>query len=99
VEELVLDGDLRTGQRVEQCRLADVRVAGQRDRRRFVALAFAPPRRPLLLELLEAPAQQRDPAARRAPVALELRLARAARPDAAAQTLEEIGRASCRERV
>src|SRR5262249_59066752 len=52
----------------------------------------APPllaaRRALALELAQAPLEQRDAAARDAAVGLELRLARPARADAAAEALE-----------
>jgi hypothetical protein len=64
VEELVLDRDVSAGQPVEQRRLADVRVAGERDRRRLGAPAFLAARRALLGEGLEAPPQKRDPAPR-----------------------------------
>src|SRR5262249_26323798 len=52
------------------------------------------PRRPLALELLQPALQQRDAAAREAAVGLELRLARAARADAAAEPLEVLPQAA-----
>ena len=47
LEEAVLDGDVGVGQRVEQRRLADVRVARERDRRDRRARALLAPRRAL----------------------------------------------------
>src|SRR5258708_30115605 len=82
LEEAVLDRDLRIRQRVQQRRLADVRVARERDRRGGRALALAPPRRALPRERGEPALQLRDPPPRPPPVALQLRLAGAARADA-----------------
>ncbi len=48
----------------------------------------------LLAQLLQAPPQERDPAAGDPAVALELRLARAARADAAAEPLEVLPHAA-----
>ena len=94
-EEPVVDGDVRIGQRVEQRRLADVRVAGERDRRRFAALPFLPAHVALLAQIHQSPAQERDASPGDAAVGLELRLTGAARADscadrshAAAETLE-----------
>ena len=53
LEEAVLDRDLRSCERVQQRRLADVRVPGERDGRHLGSLALLPPRRPLRLESLE----------------------------------------------
>ena len=94
VEELVLDRDVRAGERVEERRLADVRVAGERDRRRLAARALLASRRALLLQLLQPAPQLRDAAPRHAAVGLELRLARAARADAAAEPLEVLPHAA-----
>ena len=88
LEETVVHRGAGAGEGVQERRLADVRVAGERDRRRL----GAPPRlaagRALLAELLQPRLEQGDPAARQAAVGLELRLAGAARPDAAAEALE-----------
>ena len=78
----------RTGERVQERRLADVRVAGERDGRRVRALALAAPRRALLRQAREPAAEHRRAAAREAAVGLELRLAGASRADAAAEALE-----------
>ena len=85
LEEPVLDADVRAGQRVQERRLADVRVAGERDGGRAAARALLAPRRAVLADLLEAPPQQRDLVARETAVGLELRLAGAARADAGAE--------------
>ncbi|MEN3313327.1 MAG: N-succinyldiaminopimelate aminotransferase [Actinomycetota bacterium] len=82
LEEAVVDRDVRLRQGIQQRRLADVRVAGQSDGRRFGALTFLATNVPLLAQVLQAPAQERDPAARNAPVGLELRLAGPSCPDA-----------------
>ena len=81
-------------ERVQERRLADVRVAGERDARHLVALALTAHRRALLAQLAQAAAQQRDAGARQPPVGLELRLARASRADAAAEALEVLPHAA-----
>src|SRR3954453_7201558 len=83
VEEAVADDHLGAGQRVEQRRLAGVRVAGERDLRQLAALALGAHRRPRGLDLAQLAPQRGDPVARETAVGLELRLARAAGPDAA----------------
>ena len=95
LEQTVVDGDIRLGQGVQQRRLADVGVPGQGNSRRLRALTFLAANVALLAQVLQAPAQERDPAARDAAVGLELRLAGPSRPDArsqgahaAAETLE-----------
>ncbi len=88
LEEAVVDGDVRAGERVQERRLADVRVAGERDRRCLRPLPLAPPLAALAPHLREAALEERDAAPRDAPVGLELRLAGAARADAAAEALE-----------
>ncbi len=94
VEELVLDRDIGAGQGVQQRRLADVGVPGERDRRRLVPLPLLPPRRALLLDLLQPATQHRDAVPRHPPVGLELRLAGAARADTAAEALEVLPHAA-----
>ena len=88
LEEPVADGDARVGERVEERRLAGVRVAGERDGRRLGAAALLAAHVALAAEALEPLLQERDPAAREAAVGLELRLAGAAGADAAAEPLE-----------
>src|SRR5437870_1413697 len=77
LEEAVLDGHRRARERVQQGRLADVRVAGESDRRHLRLAALLAARRALLLDLLEPVLQHRDPAPRETAVGLELGLARA----------------------
>ena len=88
LEEPVLDGHVRAGERVQERRLADVRVAGERDCGGLRAAPRLAARVALAAELAEAPLEDRDPAPRQPAVRLELRLARSARADAAAQALE-----------
>src|SRR5262249_13971158 len=94
VEELVLDRDVCAGQPVEQCRLADVRVARERDRRRLGATPFLAAWGALLLEVAEPSLQHRDAATRKTAVGLELRLTGAARADTAAEALEVLPHAA-----
>ena len=86
LEQPVADRDARVGERVEERRLAGVRVAGERDGRRLGAPALLAPHVALAAELPQALAQQRDAAAREPPVGLELRLAGAAGAGAGAET-------------
>ena len=81
-------------ERVQERRLADVRVAGERHARHLVALALTAHRRALLAQLAQATAQQRDARARQPAVGLELRLARASRADAATEPLEVLPHAA-----
>ena len=95
LEEPVLDRDVGAGERVQQRRLADVRVAGERDRRRLGAAPLLAARRALALERPSAGAcSTRDAAPREPAVGLELRLAGAARADAAAEALEVLPHAA-----
>ena len=94
LEQPVLDRHVGAGERVQERRLADVRVAGEGDRRRLGALPLLAPRRALPLDRLQLAAQDGDPVAGQAAVGLELRLARAARPDAAAEALEVLPHAA-----
>ena len=94
LEETVLDRHLGAGERVQQRRLADVRVPGERDRRHLRALALLAPHAALGPERLEPGPQLRDAAPGHAAVALELGLARAARADAAAEPLEVLPHAA-----
>ena len=79
------------GEPVEQRRLADVRVADERDER--IAAAPAAPRLALLAHVVELALQQRDALLDLAAVDFELRFAGTARADAAAQPRERGARA------
>ncbi len=59
LEEPVFDRDVGAGQGVQERRLADVRVARQRDRGRLGALPLLAPRRALALDRLQLAAQAR----------------------------------------
>ena len=84
LEEAVLDRDLRTGEGVQQRRLADVRVAGECDRRSRGQRACLATGRAMAADVDEAALELRDAAVREPPVGLELRLTRPSRADAAA---------------
>ena len=88
LEEAVVDGRVRAGERVEERRLPDVRVARERDRRRRRARALLAPHGALHAEPAQASLQQRHTRAREPAVGLELRLTRAARADTAAESLQ-----------
>ena len=88
LEEPVVHGDLGLGQRVQEGRLADVRVAGERNGRRLRAPAFLAADVALLAQIAKPAAQDRDAATREPAVGLELRLARTARSDSAPEALE-----------
>ena len=75
--------DLAADERVEQRRLAGVRVADDADRRIQPAVAAARRGRALLADLLDALLHLRDPGPDDPPVGLELALAGASRADAA----------------
>jgi hypothetical protein len=93
VEEPVADADLRAGQRVQQRRLARVRVAGEGHRRQVRALALGTLDGAVGAHVIQSPAQGGDAVARQPAVGLDLGLARATGADAAdaaarAETLE-----------
>jgi len=94
LERAVAHRDVRIGEGVQERRLADVRVAGKRDRWSLRAPPFLAADVALLLQALQAAAQDRDPPPRHAPVGLELRLAGAACADAPAETLEVLPHAA-----
>src|SRR4029079_492520 len=77
-EELVGCVGVAADERVEQRRLAGVRVGDQRDAERLALLARAPLRAALALDALELLANALDALADHAPVELDLRLAGAA---------------------
>ncbi len=88
LEQPVADGYTGVGERVEKRRLAGVRVARKRDCGRFGPPPFLPADVALAAQLAQPAAEEGDAPAREAPVGLELRLARAAGADAAAEPLE-----------
>ena len=88
LEEAVVDRRVRAGERVEERRLPDVRVAREGDRRRRRARALLSPHGALHPETAQATLQERHPRAREPAVGLELGLTRAARADAAAESLQ-----------
>jgi succinyl-diaminopimelate desuccinylase len=88
LEQAVVNGHTGSRQRVQQRRLADVRVTRECDRRRLCALPLLPPCRALARERVEAAAEERRAPAREPAVRLELRLARPTGADAAAEPLE-----------
>ena len=94
LEEPVVDRGLSARERVQQRRLADVRVAGEGDGRRLRAHARLPALLAPLRQPAEAVLQQRDPPPRQPAVGLELALARAPRADAAAEPLEVLPHAA-----
>jgi hypothetical protein len=83
VEEPVTHPGLGPGQRVEQGRLAGVRVAGEGDPRQRGAVAPRPHHAAVSLEPGQPPPQCRDAVAGEAAVGLDLALARAPGADAA----------------
>jgi succinyldiaminopimelate transaminase len=100
-EQSVIDRHVGLGERVQKRRLADVRVAGERDRRRLRPLALLPPNVALFAEVFEPTAEESDPAPRDPPVALELGFtwaasadARSERSHAAAEAFEVLPHAS-----
>jgi hypothetical protein len=72
LEQPVANRDARVRERVEERRLAGVRVAGERDGGCLGAPPFLTPNVALAAQLPQPPAQQRDAAAREALVRLEL---------------------------
>jgi hypothetical protein len=94
LEEAVVDGRLGPGERVEKRRLADVRVARERDRRRGCPPPLLPPRRALRAQALEAPLDDRDLVPCEPAVGLELALPRPPRPDAPAEALQVLPHAA-----
>jgi succinyl-diaminopimelate desuccinylase len=85
LEQPVADRDVRVGERVQECRLACVRVPGERHGRRLGAPPLLPPYVALAAQLAQPLAEERDATARQTAVRLELRLARAARADPCAE--------------
>ena len=93
LEEPVVHRSDRSGQRVQERRLADVGVAGERDRRRLGPAPRLPARVALLAQGRQSAPEQGDPATRDPAVGLELGLTGAARADAAAEALEVLPQA------
>ena len=95
LEEAIVDGGLRSGERVQERRLPDVRVPRERDCRDTRPPPLLATRRALRRERPRSRRfTQGDPRPREAAVGLELALARAARPDAAAEPLEVLPHAA-----
>ncbi len=94
LEQPVLDRHVRAGERVQERRLADVRVPGQGDGRRLRAAPFLALRPAVLLQILQPLPQDRDAMTREPAIRLELRLARATRADPAAEALEVLPHAA-----
>ena len=94
LEEAVAHGHRGVGERVQQRRLADVRVAGECDGRCLGARALLASHVALAGQLLQSVLEDRDAPPRDATVGLELRLARAPGADAAAETLEVLPHAA-----
>ena len=88
LEQAVVHGGVRSCQCVQERRLTDVRVAGQRDGRSARPLTLLAPGRAPALEAAEAPLDERDSGSRDAAVALELTLTGPAGADAATQPLQ-----------
>src|SRR5690348_5337338 len=94
LEQAVAHRDVRLRERVQQRRLADVRIAGERDGRRVRATPLLAAHVALLRQLLQAILEERHPPAGLSAVGLELRLARASRADSAAEALEVLPHAT-----
>jgi hypothetical protein len=85
LEETVLDAHLGARQRVQQRRLADVRVPRECHGRRATAGALLAGPSPVLADLLQPAPKERDLAAGDPAVGLELGFAGPSRPDSGAQ--------------
>ena len=88
VEQPVAHPHLGAGERVQERRLAGVRVADERHRRQRRALALGAHHRARALHVLEPAPQRRDPVARQPSIRLDLALPRSPRADSAAEALE-----------
>ena len=88
VEQPLPHAHVGVGERVQQRRLAGVRVAGQRDARRVRLVAALAHHAPVALGLLEPPLQLRDAVASETAVGLDLGLTGATGADPAAEPLE-----------
>jgi hypothetical protein len=93
-EQLVGDEDVGVRQRAHQCRLAGVRVSRDRDLRDAAPLAASPFDVARARQILDVLAELRDAPADVLAVDLELGLAGAARPDAAAEPGHRLAPAS-----
>ena len=83
VEQAVAHADGRAGQRVQQRRLARVRVSGERDRGQLRALSLGAHHRAAGAHVAELALQRRDPVAREPAVGLDLGLTRSTGADSA----------------
>ena len=94
LEEAIVDRRVRAGERIQECRLPDVRVARERDRGSARADPLLPSGGTLALECPEALLEEGYACPSEATVRLELTLAGASRPDAAAESLEVLPHAA-----
>ena len=94
LEQPVVDRRVRARQRIQQRRLADVRVPGEGDRRDARPLALLPARRALAAQAPQAALDERHARSRQPAVGLELALPRPAGADAAAEPLEVLPHAA-----
>jgi len=85
LEEAVSNRDPGVGERVEERRLAGVRIAGERDRGRLGAAPLLTADITLPAQLAQAVTEKRDAAPREAAIRFELRLAGAAGADTGAE--------------
>ena len=99
LEQAIVDGGIGAGERVQERRFSDVRIAGESDGRSSRAHPLLASRRALALKRAQAPFEQRDTRTSKSAVGLELTLSRPARPDTAAQALEVLPHASHARKV
>jgi succinyl-diaminopimelate desuccinylase len=90
LEEAIVDRGVSSGERVQERRLPDVRVPGERNGWDTRAPALLPASRALSREPAKTLLQQRDPRPCETAVRLELALARAAGSDTTTETLEVV---------
>ena len=93
IEQTVVRLDARTGQGVQQCGLARVRIADNSNQRQLGLFALTALHRTHLPHLLQITAQLVDAAADVTAVALQLALTGSARADAAAETAHRLAHA------
>ena len=94
LEQAIVDRGIGSSERVQERRLSDVGVAGERDGRSSCAQTLLASRRALALKRAQAPLEERDTCASESAVGLELTLAGPTRPDTATQALEMLPHAS-----
>jgi hypothetical protein len=94
LEEPVVHRDVGVGQGVQEGRLAGIGVAGEGDHGRVASLPGLPLRLAPALKPPQALPEHADSSPRQPAVGLELRLARAARPDPTSEPLEMLPHAA-----